>query len=381
MLLKQNLIDFIVDKLNSEKSPFYVYEAESIRNNCRKFLEIPYPHKSIHFASMANVNPRFLGIIREEGLSAFANSTDHCNILLAAGFKGSDLVFTSSGMDDDTMIYVNSISAQVNLDSPAQLKRWKELFPGKTVGIRCNIGDMNQSPLSHAGYFIGKESRLGFNIKEIKDLKGDSLITGLHLYVGTDIFDIDYLISCYRKLINLAGYFPNIQYLNLGGGFGIDNDDKSSFDIEEYQVKVSELMASASSHLNRPVKMILEPGRIIGCNAGYFVCRVTDVKKRSSNTFVGVNASSVQFPRPLLYPDIPNHPVNVLRDRQIISNGLKYRTSVYGCSTYSRDFLCRNADMPLCRIGDLVVFGNAGSYCASSYLEFLGFTKPREYFL
>jgi diaminopimelate decarboxylase len=381
MLLKQELIDFIVDKLNSEKLPFYVYNVESIRNNCRKFIEIPYPHKSIHFASMANVNPHFLGIVREEGLSAFANSVNHCNILISAGFEGGDLVFTSSGMDDDTMSYVNRIGAQVNLDSPSQLKRWKELFPGKYVGIRCNIGEMTYSRITHAGFFIGEESRLGFNIKEIKDLKGDPFIIGLHLYVGTDIFEIGYLINCYRQLIRLVGYFSNIQYLNLGGGFGIDNQDESSFDMEEYKVKVSELMCNVSSDLHRPIKMILEPGRIIGGNAGYFVCRVTDVKKRSNNFFVGVNASSVQFPRPLLYPDVPNHPVVLLRNGQIVKNGLIYRTSVFGCSTYSRDFLCRDVDLPLCEIGDIVVFGNAGSYSASSYLEFLGFTKPREYFI
>ncbi len=284
-------------------------------------------------------------------------------------------------MDDVTMEYVNRIGAQVNLDSPSQLKRWKELFPGKNVGIRCNIGEMTHSRISHAGFFIGKQSRLSFNIKEIKDLKGDTFIIGLHLYVGTDIFDIDYLINCYMKLIGLAGYFPNIQYLNLGGGFGVDNENETSFNMEEYKVKVSELMASISSDLHRPIKMILEPGRIIGCNAGFFVCRVTDVKKRSNNFFVGVNASSVQFPRPLLYPDLPNHPVILLRNGQIVENDLKYRTSVFGCSTYSRDFLCRNADLPLCEIGDILVFGNAGSYSASSYLEFLGFTKPKEYFI
>ena len=380
MILNQELTDFIADKVNLENLPCYVYNIKSIRNNCRKFLEIPYPHKSIHFASMANVNPRFLGIVHEEGLSAFANSVNHCKLLISAGFKGSDLVFTSSGMDDDTMNYVNRIGAQVNLDSPSQLKRWKELFPGKYAGIRCNIGEMTNSRITHAGFFIGKESRLGFNIEEIEDLKGDPFIIGLHLYAGTDILDIDYLINCYKQLTRFAGYFPNIQYLNLGGGFGIDNNNESLFEMEEYKVKVTELMYNISSDLNRPIKMILEPGRIIGGNAGYFVCRVTDVKKRH-NYFVGVNASSVQFPRPLLYPEIACHPVILLRNGKIVNTELKHSTSICGCSTYSRDFLCRDVDLPLCEIGDIVVFGNAGSYSASSCLEFLGFTKPGEYFI
>jgi diaminopimelate decarboxylase len=279
------------------------------------------------------------------------------------------------------MEYVNRIGAQVNLDSPMQLKRWKELFPGKSVGIRCNIGEMICSLNTHAGFFIGKDCRLGFNLLEIKDLEGDPGIIGLHLYVGTDIFEISYFMNCYEELIRLVGLFPNIQYLNLGGGFGLDNRNGSSFDMEEYKVKVSDLMYKVSSDLNRSIKMVLEPGRIIGGNAGYFVCRVTDIKKRSNDFFVGVNASSVQFPRPLLYPDVPNHPVIIMRNRLPVKKDPTYKTSIFGCSTYSRDFLCRDVDLPMCEVGDIVVFGNAGSYSASSYLDFLGFTKPEEYFI
>jgi diaminopimelate decarboxylase len=284
-------------------------------------------------------------------------------------------------MDDVTMEYVNRIGAQVNLDSPMQMRRWKELFPGKSFGIRCNIGEMICSQNTHAGFFFGENCRLGFNLQEINDLKGDPGVIGLHLYVGTDIFDIGYFMNCYEELIKLVGLFPNIQYLNLGGGFGLDNSNGSSFDMEEYKIKVSDLMYKVSSDLNRPIKMILEPGRIIGGNAGYFVCRVTDVKKRSNDFFVGVNASSVQFPRPFLYPDVPNHPVIIMRNRLPVKKDPTYKTSIFGCSTYSRDFLCRDVDLPMCELGDIVVFGNAGSYSASSYLEFLGFTKPEEYFI
>jgi len=199
--------------------------------------------------------------------------------------------------------------------------------------------------------------------------------------VGTDILEIDYFINCYRQLVKLAANFPNISYFNLGGGFGIDEKSESSFDIKAYGVKVSGFMNEVCSDIGRQIKMILEPGRIIGGNAGYFVCRVTDVKKRDDNVFIGVNASSVQFPRPLMYPEIARHPVMLIRNGQILNNDIVYKSSVFGCSTYSSDFLRKNVELPLAEIDDIVVFGNAGSYSASSYCEFLGFPKPKEYFI
>ena len=64
---------------------------------------------------------------------------------------------------------------------------------------------------SHAGFFIGKESRLGFTIEELFQIPDKSIIKGLHLYVGTDIFDIDYFINCYKELIEIAAEFPKAE--------------------------------------------------------------------------------------------------------------------------------------------------------------------------
>jgi diaminopimelate decarboxylase len=51
---------------------------------------------------------------------------------------------------------------------------------------------------------------------------------------------------------------------------------------------------------------------------------------------------------------------------------------VFGCSTYSRDFLSHGTALPAARPGDLVVFGQAGAYCASLHTSFLGFPPAAE---
>jgi diaminopimelate decarboxylase len=381
MILKKYILAFINTKAENEFDPYYVYDSRVIREHCRTFQNISYKNKSIHFASMANINSTFLSIVKEEKINVFVNSILHMKFAQEAGYNEREIIFTSSALTEKVMLFAHNCKVQINLDSPGQLELWLKLFSEEPIGIRCNIGDKIKPYSTHAGFFIGSESRLGFTREEIAKIADKSLINGLHLYVGTDIFDINYFINCYKELIDIAVNFPKLEYLNFGGGFGVSENGEKQFDISEYNTRVTELMEKVSRNLGRDIQLILEPGRIIGGESGFFVCNVTDVKIRADNRLVGVNASTVQFSRPLMYPEIANHPVMIVREGvQLYSDNL-YETSIYGCSTYSRDLFSKKAQIPELKIGDIVVFGNAGSYSASSHSQFLGFPKPEEYFI
>jgi len=381
MILKNNLLNFIQTKADKEFDPFYVYDIEVIREHCRLFQNISYPNKSIHFASMANINPKFLRIVKEEKINVFVNSISHLEAVQAAGYAKKEIIFTASALTEKTMQMAYQFGVQLNLDSPNQLALWMKLFPGEPVGIRCNIGNNVKPYSNHAGSFIGSESRLGFTKEEIEQIEDKSIIKGLHLYAGTDIFNISYLTDCYKELIDLAEVFPKLEYLNFGGGFGVSEDGDDRFDFQEYNLIVTQLMRNASERYGTTLRLILEPGRIIGGEAGYFVSHISDIKTRGGINLAGVNASTVQFPRPLMYADIANHPVMIIRDRVQLNSDMCYPTTIYGCSTYSRDLFSKMIQLPELKIGDTVVFGNAGSYSASSYTHFLGFPKPEEHFI
>jgi diaminopimelate decarboxylase len=381
MLKKRDILANLWNYASTISTPFYLYDSESIRKICNDFKEIPYEYKSIHFATMANIHPDFLKIIKKEGLHVFVNSVEHLKAVQEIGFKESEIIFTASAMSGKTMELLQQEGIQVNLDSELQLELWLRKFPDTPVGIRCNIGDHVKPIDNHAGCFIGSKSRLGFTREEIARIDQKEMICGLHLYAGTDIFDIDYMLDCYKDLTGFTAWFPNLEYLNFGGGFGVSETGDSQFDFERYGRQVAKLMKETSNEFGRPLKMILEPGRIIGASAGYFVCKVNDIKVRDQITLVGVNASSVQFPRPLFYPETAKHPVTILRNGEAVCDEPFQMYSIYGCSTYSRDFLARDIQLPKIKPGDTLVFGNAGSYCSSLYTQFLGFQKPKEYFM
>ncbi|MBN2545569.1 MAG: hypothetical protein JXB50_07220 [Spirochaetes bacterium] len=374
--IKNNIIN--INKRGS--FPYYIYDKKIIEKNCDDLLSIPYKNKSIHFALMANDNPELLRIVKKKGIKVFVNSFSHMRLVQKLNFNSKEIIFVSSAIDERTMKAINKNKITVCLDSINQISQWQKLFPEDFFGIRCNIGKLVKPKKTRGGYFLGKDSRLGLELDELKKYYNNPNVNGLHLYIGTDIADIDYFINCYRKLSGFVKYFPNLEYLDFGGGFGLSPDSNDKFDFSLFGRKVADLMNWVSDEAKKSIKLILEPGRIVAGEAGHFICKIIDIKIRNKKQLIGVNASSSQFPRPLFYPDSAFHPVSILS--QNFSNKKEnIISSIYGCSTYSRDFLARNIKLSEPLIGDIIIISCAGAYSASSFTTFLGFEKPKEYFV
>ena len=69
------------------------------------------------------------------------------------------------------------VSLTPGLVYDAILANW--LFPEKPPGVILS----------------GDQSRLGLTMDSINDLKGNPGISGLHIYVGTNISEIDYFLG------------------------------------------------------------------------------------------------------------------------------------------------------------------------------------------
>ncbi|MDD3875132.1 MAG: hypothetical protein PHT69_00765 [Bacteroidales bacterium] len=375
-------LNYILQFIQGKKTPFYLYDVEKIRSNCSAFKAIPYPNLSLHYASMANSSKYFLKIILKEGLGIFVNSLEHLNMAIETGFKKESIVFTASSLEKETMIEAQKKAMFIHLDSLNQLQLWTSLFPNQRIGLRVNLVDaFNEEAGIKSGLFIGSKSRLGIDTESLKFIENPDMINGLHIYVGTNILDQDYFFEYYAKLIETAELFKNLEYVDFGGGFGIDSSMSQVFDTENFNKRLSELVHNFTLHRGRNIKLILEPGRIIAGDAGYFVCKVIDIKYRNDKQFIVSNASVSQFPRPLFYCNEAIHPVFLVSEQLIIKEQSIQKSAIVGCSTYSRDYLADDVFLPNAQIGDFVVFTQAGAYCASLFTKFLGFHEPDEYYI
>lgn len=364
-------------------TPLYVYDEKGIRENFRKLAAFPYEPTEVYFASMCNNNPEIIKLAVEEGLKVFVNSMSHLSLCFSQGLAPEDIGFTSTNLSDEDLVKLDQASVFTNLDSLGQLERFGKLLPGRRVGLRINP-DVNASPESHAGVFIGPRSRIGVMENDVNKIKkvlsdyGLSLVS-LHVYVGTNIFNTDIFVEVIERLVELARHFPEVDTVNIGGGLGVpERRDEPAFDLEAYKKKVSLTMKQGSAKLGRRLKLVIEPGRYAMASNGVFLARVTDVKTTSSRRFIGTDASVAIFPRPLFYPDTC-HPVRILGKEK--EENIKIPTYISGKTTYSRDILASDIRLPEAEPGDILEIGNAGAYCYSCITDFLGFDRPAEVLL
>ena len=127
--ISEHLLEKIREFTDAGNTPFYIYDTKRIQENCREFLNIQYTPLSVHYAMMANSNPRFLKIIKQAGLKIFVNSLLHLEMALDMNFRGDEIIYAASAMDESTMRQVKSSGAKLILDSIGQFELWQSLFP------------------------------------------------------------------------------------------------------------------------------------------------------------------------------------------------------------------------------------------------------------
>lgn len=367
-------IDTILNRHESIKTPFYIYDITRIEHNIDRFQSIPYTHKSLHFASMANDNPALLSMLKKCNFNVFINSLKHLDLVLSCGFKPSDIIFASTGINKDTFQVIIEHGILVNLDSPSQVELYGQCNPGGKAGLRLNIDEKSKNNI-----FIGAESRIGVLESEFSNIfdiaaRYNLKLIGTHVYLGTDVTSVDDILCGVEKTLALSDHFPDLEFIDLGGGFPID---RSRFDFDKYKNKVTELFEKYSEKRRRSIKLILEPGRSLFGDAASFYVTITDVKERPDRFLVCCDASASLIPRAMFYEDY--NPVRVVNGSN--TELFDKPVDIVGSTTYSRDFLAKQVKLSKVKIGDKLAFDYAGSYCYSMITRFLGQTIPPEYLI
>jgi diaminopimelate decarboxylase len=106
----------------------------------------------------------------------------------------------------------------------------------------------------------------------------------------------------------------------------------------------------------RPIEMSFEPGRFLVAESGTLLCRVVDVKRNVTKTFVGVDTGMGHLIRPAMYGS--HHDIqNVTRPR-----ARKEKVTIAGNYCESGDVLAKDRLLPKCEVGDVLAIKNAGAY-------------------
>ena len=293
--------------LKKQKTPFYIYSENQIITNFLKFKNtFKKTNPLICFAAKSNSNLNILRVLGGLGAGADVVSGGELLKALKAGIKAKKIVFSGVGKTEEELkIAINKNILLINCESESEAKLVnnlaKKLRKKVSIGFRLNP---NVDAKTHKNISTGKaENKFGLSIKSFKiflktinSLKNIKL-DALSVHIGSQILND----APFRKTLSVMSELIkelrlNLNYVDLGGGFGINYTDKERpINLNKY----SKLVESFSKKLN--CKIIFEPGRSIIGNTGLLISKVQFIKKGANKNFIILDAGMNDFMRPALY--------------------------------------------------------------------------------
>ncbi|AWV04792.1 diaminopimelate decarboxylase [Burkholderia sp. JP2-270] len=363
--------------------PTYVYDLSQLRRTA-SYIKDAFKHQEamVLFATMANPRPEILETLSELGIGACVNSVAHLRAAIRAGMQRDRIQFTSSGLSTEDLEEIASFKVQCNVDSAWQAAMLMDISKGAACGVRVNTRLLLAESVS-------AYDRLGLDPGDVPALSSmvesrSGRLNGAHIYVGTNFRSHIEMLPALDRFFSVAATVSALDYVNVGGGIGVDYTRLNhEFEVNDYARAIGQRLDALREKLARQVQLVVEPGRAIVASSGYFTCRVTDVKKLGDRIFVGVNASVAQFPRPWHHPETPHqvYAAKLINDCVANDVGETMDAVIAGRTTYSKDVLS-TARLPTnLKVGDALIFADAGAYCDSMASRFLGQPDTESIFL
>ena len=358
-------------------TPLYVYDAAVVRRQCervaRAFSLLPFRP---FYAMKANSNLSLLRLIREHGFGCDAVSPGEIFLARSAGFEPDEIWFTCSNVSDADLRAVPDPRIVINVNSMSEVDRCLALDLQNPIALRLNpdIGAGHHHDVVTAGGGV----KFGIDLAEIETARmliedSGRKVVGLHAHIGSGVDDPAPLLEAARRLIEMAGTFTNLRWINFGGGFGTAyRPGEEDFDVENYARQLDAVVGDFLRRRN--LVAISEPGRYLVAGSGTLLTRVTAHRVSAGVEWLGCDTGFNHLVRPSKYGAY-HHIVNAshgsaagLRESYDASQ-LTYDAVVSGNLCESSDVFTRTASgdaeprhLERTAVGDLIGICDAGAY-------------------
>ena len=353
--IEKKKIENLVEKFST---PLYCYSYKNLKENIKHFKEVFREISPlICFSVKSNSNISILTEIRKLGLGADVVSKGELFASLKAGINKKILLINSESLSE--VLIIEKIA--------------KKLNKVVNIGLRLNP-DTDAQTLKQIS--TGKsENKFGVDkktfIKIINLMKNSKFvkIKCLSVHIGSQILNH----KPYEKMLKvLDELLINLDYkfeiIDLGGGMGINYDDKSKkLNYKKYKKSIINFRKKYNC------KIIFEPGRSIIGNAGILVSKVIYLKHNKSKTFVILDAAMNDLIRPALY----NAKHKIIPSRKNRSRSKKTLEFV-GPVCETTDKFLTEKNFQNIKENDIVIIRDTGAYGYSLSSNYNLRVKPAE---
>ena len=352
--------------LAEQGTPRYVYHLPTVRARARGLLAIDAIDRR-YYAIKANPHPAILRALAEEGFGLECVSLGELQRVFEAvpGLAPERVLFTPSFAPIGEYEAAFARGVTVTIDNVELLQRWPEVFRGRTLWLRIDLGhgDGHHQKVNTGG----KEAKFGLSAQRIDEFVHAARalgvrITGVHAHLGSGVDTVDHWQVMVEELAGFARRIGSVEILDIGGGLPIPySADDEPFDLEAWSRGLAEMHAAYPEF-----RIAIEPGRYLVAEAGVLLTRATQVVEKDGVQRVGLDAGMNTLLRPALYDawhDIAN------LDRLDETDTAAF--DVVGPICESSDLFGKHRPLPRATApGDLMLIADAGAYGASMASEY-----------
>lgn len=358
-------------------TPVYVYNANRITEQFQQLKQVFNSDKvSFFYACKALTNVSILKHIKSIGCKVDCSSINEAKLAVHAGFPSSDILYTSNGIAFDEIEEAVALGININIDSLSNLEKFgKKYGHSYPVGIRLRPNIMAGGNLKIS---TGHDtSKFGIPIEQLSDIvrimqQYQIHIAGLHVHTGSEIKDVAVFMKVTDVFFELVPHFPELQFLDLGGGFKVPyQDGEEGTDIQLLAKEILAFEQKIEQTYQRNFQVWFEPGKYLVSEAGYLITSVNVLKETSATIFAGVNSGFNHLIRPMFY-EAYHRIRNISNEKGVIKN---YTITGNICET---DTFAWERPMNEIREGDVLVFDNAGAYGFEMASNFNSRYRPAE---
>jgi diaminopimelate decarboxylase len=372
-------------------TPFFAYDRERLTERI-ELLRATLP-TGIDLSYAVKANPMPAVVQHVSGLvdSLDVASAGEMLVALDTPMPASRVSFAGPGKTAAELTQAVAAGVTIEMESPNESARVTLI--GERLGIRPRVAVRVNPDFRVKGSGMrmgGGAQQFGVDAEKVPalvhELAGRDLdFHGFHIFAGSQNLNADILCEAQRRTVELALQLAEesplpVRYLNLGGGFGIPYSEKDeALDLAAIGQNLAGLLDDAIRPRLPEARVVLELGRYIVGECGFYVTRVVDRKESRGKTFLVVDggmhhqlAASGNFGQVIRR----NYPVAV-GNRS--GDEATETVSVVGSLCTPLDLLADAATLPRADVGDLVVVLQAGAYgLTASPTAFLGHPTPVE---
>jgi diaminopimelate decarboxylase/aspartate kinase len=339
-------------------TPRYVYDLDTVRARARALSDVAAIDRRF-FALKANPHPAILRTLVDEGFGLECVSQGELEHVFATlpQFDPQRVLFTPSFAPRAEYEAAFARGVTVTLDNVEALRRWPELFKGRALWLRLDLGRGD----GHHDKVItgGVAAKFGLPIAAIDGFVAEARklgvrIGGLHAHLGSGIDQPKHWRGVYAELAGFADGIGTIETIDIGGGLPIPYaPDESEFDLAEWAAGLAEIKSAYPRY-----GLAIEPGRYLVAQSGVLLLRATQVVEKQGLRRVGLDGGMNALMRPALYEAY--HGIhNLTRFDDVVDATF----DVVGPICESGDVLGQQRPLPAATgEGDVILVADAGAY-------------------